>query len=82
MEIKYVVIDKLFTFGNIQTIFIFPGWVDHKEFCDLNANEGEKILSAGFVDLNTKSCYGKSSSLGISANPKQDDIFLSIMYDK
>lgn len=82
MKAKYVVINKQFIFGDMQTIFIFPGWVEHKEFCEINVKENEKILSAGFVDLPAKSCYGESSSLGLSSNPKVDNIFLSMMYDK
>ena len=79
-EVKYVLIDKKFSFGDIQTMFIFPGWVDHRDFCELNVKEREKILSAGFANLTEKSCYGKSRSLGISSNPIVDDIFLSMMF--
>ena len=76
---KYVVIDKYLTCGKNETIFIFPPWITHKDFCKAMAREGEKILSAGFVNLNTKQCYGKSTSLNIGSR-EIDDMYLKLLF--
>jgi hypothetical protein len=77
---KYVVIDKRTQFGTIETMFIFPLFVKHKDFCKLNVEEGEIILSAGFVNLPDRHCYGRSTQLNRSANPNTDNFYLKNLF--
>lgn len=81
MDVKYVVIRKNLEFGHMNTMFLFPGWISHGKFCDQNVQEGEKVLSAGFVNLTKQTCYGRSFDLQISSDP-EDDKYLKIMYNK
>ncbi len=69
LDKKYVV--TRWSGGN-ETMFIFPGWVKHSKFAKFFG----PVLSAGFVDMEIKTCYGESVSLKIKSNPKIDNVLL------
>ena len=72
---KYITIDH----PNLSTnMIIFGCGIHHRTIA---AKLGYKVLSAGFANLSTMKCYGKSSSLKISSNPIEDDIWLSSLYE-
>ena len=58
-----------------ETIFIFPNWVDHSKF----SRHMGVPLSAGFINMKTKICYGKSLTLKLSSRPEVDTILLKIL---
>ena len=71
MKLKYVVTRYL----QNETMFIFPEYVDHSKF----ARHMGLPLSAGFINMKEKACYGKSVSLKIDSNPEIDNILLKQM---
>lgn len=54
--------------GGDETIFLFPPWVEHSKF----ARFFGATISAGFVDMETKTCLGESVSLNIKSRYKED----------
>jgi len=75
-KIKYIVVK-----GNPDTMFIFNAWFSHDKFISRFGLKREDILSAGFVNLKTKNCYGISISLNLSSR-KEDNNLLSLMYNE
>lgn len=72
MKAKYVVIK-----GTIcPALIIFPEYVLHSIFNKMGMG---KIISAGYVNLKTKCCYGESVSLNLKSNPKEDNMLLQIL---
>lgn len=68
---KYVVIEEE---PNTTTIIVFSAWKSHKSIeCT------GKIISAGFVNIKNKSCFGSSTSLKIKSNPIKDNALLRIL---
>ncbi len=74
MKTKYVVIKNTIC----PALIIFPEYVLHSIFNSLGMG---KIISAGYVNLKTKCCYGESFSLKLKSNPKEDNILLGILLD-
>ena len=70
-RVKYVITK----YGLTDTIFVFPAHVEHLKF----AEHMGTVLSAGFVNIATKTCYGRSSSLNLESNPEVDNILLRIL---
>lgn len=77
---KYVLIDKLTECGRLETFYMFPPFIKHSEFCKEMVTENDSIISAGFVDLESKNCYGKSTSLKVKSNPEIDNIYLKTLF--
>jgi len=61
MKQKYICVDT----GLCDSIIIFPETITHADF-----GHQFKIISAGFIYTDTWSCFGKSTSLGLSARPE------------
>ena len=72
---KYVVIK-----GNPDTMFIFNGWFSHYKIISRFGLQREDILSAGFVNLKTKKCYGLSTSLSLGSRD-EDNLLLDVLFD-
>ena len=70
-NIKYVVTD----YNRTNTMFIFPANVYHSKFAKMFGTP----ISAGFIDIKNKRCYGQSTSLKLKSNPKVDNILLGIL---
>lgn len=68
-NLKYV---RLAT-GALPVLLVFPAVMTHAE-----AAAGRKVLSAGFVDPNTWSCFGESLSLQLASCP-EDTVLLRAM---
>ncbi|MFW9871723.1 MAG: hypothetical protein ACFFG0_01385 [Candidatus Thorarchaeota archaeon] len=77
---KYILIKQTVLGRKLETFYMFPPFIKHKDFCKNILKEDDTILSAGFVDLGSKNCYGRSSSLNIKSNPDIDNIYLSTLY--
>lgn len=70
MKTKYVVIKSTIC----PALIVFPEYIFHSIF-----NSMGKIISAGYVNLKTKCCYGESISLNLKSNPEEDNILLGIL---
>lgn len=70
MRCKYVCIKSL-----VDTIIVFPEIVEH---ADMVPSFGPSIISAGFIDMNTYECYGKSVSLGGTPSRGEIDTRIAI----
>lgn len=77
MKGKYIIVSK--DGSDFPTAVIIPFPMSHKEMV---AIIGGKVISAGFFGFYIKEnsihleCYGDSVSLGVKANPKQDEYYL------
>jgi len=72
--VKYVVTRYSLT----EAIFVFSPHVEHSKF----AKHMGVVLSAGFVNMETKTCYGESISLRIKSRPEIDNILLRILLEE
>ena len=70
-KIKYVVLQGE---SSPNSMILFPAWIEH---CVMTKLE-QKIISAGFVDIETKTCYGQSISLKLYAQ-EEDNILLKLL---
>jgi len=78
-DCKYVVFEYVNAMGmTMETIFVFPLWITHKEFA---RQMDQKVLSAGFVSSNG-TCYGRSTSLGVMADRERDTYLYNKMRNK
>lgn len=68
MELKYVVT----RYNQNETMFIFPNWVEHHKF----AKHMGIPISAGFINMNTRTCYGKSVTLRLDSRGEEDTAIL------
>lgn len=71
---KYVCIDT----GLNDVIIIFSDVVQHEFMEHLPG----KIVSAGFINLNTFKCYGKSVSLNTSSRPEDTQLAIRQFGDR
>ncbi len=69
MHPKYVVIER-----SPPALLIFPEWIRHNELRSIG-----KIISAGFVNMKTKCCYGDSISLDLKSHPETDNDLLKLL---
>ena len=79
---KYIVFEELYT-GNFCTVdfpmIIFPNSIDHSFMAStFNA----VVDSAGFIDVKSGNCYGKSISLNKKSKPDRDNRLFNSQYIK
>lgn len=83
---KYVVI-KYWVCDNVA--FVFPAFIEHREFVQRLGLKKEDVLSAGFVsytyDEKTKAntkvwCSGESKSLGVKADSERDSKLVTRLF--
>jgi len=74
MKVKYVVIN----YHGDDTMIIFPGYIQHATMAKI----GCVIISAGFVNMKTKACYGESVSLKVKSDPELDNILLEEFFNQ
>ena len=74
MTTKYVVLKE--AGHKPPTLIIFPSWLLHKEFQFMG-----EIISAGFINMKAKCCYGESISLNIKSDPEKDNCLLRLLFD-
>jgi len=74
MESKYIVFDEIndYPVSPSDVMVIFPNFVNHSTIAK---KIGGDILSAGFVDISTGRCYGKSTSLKTGSREVDSKIF-------
>ncbi len=65
MRAKYICVDS----GLCDCIVVFPEALKHADF-----SQNFRILSAGFIDMETFQCYGKSTSLDMKSRPEDTAI--------
>jgi hypothetical protein len=74
---KYLVID---TYRAGPAIFLFPCFIPHDVMAMRLRNEGDEVLSGGFVQLFVSHgyphCYGESVSLKLKSRPEDNSILL------
>lgn len=73
---KYIVIE----INHRETIIIFPGFIKHKDMALRVLQEGERILSAGFISFGEpKGCFGESVGLRLGTRPAKDNLLLTAL---
>jgi hypothetical protein len=74
---KYIVIDGYL----IDEMYIFPSVVSHQNFVFRNLWSEEDVISAGFVNMESRRCYGVSTSLNKKSRPDEDsDILVRLFF--
>ena len=75
---KYIKIDDPV---NGESLILFPCSISHGKMYTMvkSAYPGIKIVSAGFINLEIKHCYGKSTSLNLKSD-ETDSILLEIQF--
>lgn len=78
---KYIVLDEFHSENGIRDflMILFPSIITHIEMSKQFPNS--KIISAGFINLGSRYCYGESIGLKIKSNPPVDNLLLNRMYD-
>jgi len=56
-------------------IVVFPCYLAHADVA-----QGRTVVSAGWVDLPRRRCYGESVSLGLAARPEEDGKLLRLAF--
>ena len=56
-------------------IVVFPCYLAHADVAN-----GRTVVSAGWVDLSARRCYGRSESLGLAARPGEDSRLLRVAF--
>jgi len=81
-NVKYIVVDLMNDMGfKHLTILIFPNFITHQEFARRIKRPNDKILSAGFVNLGNRSCYGASTSLKLKCDYEVDNMLLKLLFE-
>ena len=79
-RVKYIVFEELYAGNYVSTdypMLIFPEIFDHSFMASKFKSE---VDSAGFIDIKTGKCYGKSVSLGKNSYPERDDKLFESQY--
>ena len=77
MKMKYVIMDNIGPSKDCESFFIFSEIGNHKKVAE-SLGGVEHVISAGFVSFRQEdngieaSCYGISTSLGLSARKEED----------
>ena len=83
MQMKYVVMDNMGKFNNVESFLIFSEIENHKRVVE-GLGGTDHVVSAGFVSLRDgengveASCYGVSVSLGIPSRREEDSKLLTM----
>jgi len=80
LDPKYVVFEEIQE-GYLTldlVMIIFPSFIQHSTIIDKFKS---KPISAGFVDLKNKNCYGKSTSLKNLPSREIDNMLLKDQYN-
>lgn len=73
-QMKYIVVD-----GNLSdTIYLFPGHVQHADFAQTVGATKDILLSAGFVSHSKDglNCYGRSVSLDLASRSEDTKLLM------
>jgi len=78
--VKYIVVENVYDYPITanEVIFIFPSTITHSNMANRFKS---KIISAGFVDLENKHCYGKSVSLKIKSREEDNFLLKTQLFD-